>query len=90
MGTGERVGKKAGGNPNRCPGCGGFGTSSLGGLCRACDKKRTEKYRESAKEPHMLRKNYRDYGIRVDDAPLFPSEFPCMTDKYGIEKEGPK
>lgn len=59
-------------------------------MCKACDKKRTEKYANSANEPHMLRENYRDYGIRTDNAPLFPSEFPCVANKYGIEKEGIK
>lgn len=33
----------AGGNPTRCPGCGRFGSESLGGYCKTCAPKEVPK-----------------------------------------------
>lgn len=74
------------GNPHRCPGCGGFGRSSLGGFCKACTDKQRKKYESSKDDPPMLRGNYKEYGIRTDNGPLHQSEYGIVKDKYGLEK----
>ncbi len=48
--------------------------------------------KEYSKEgPDRFRKNFMEYGIRTfEQGGFFGSEYSCMSDKYGMQKEGPK
>ena len=60
----------------KCPSCGGFGSSNLGGYCRNCAPKKDEGGRSVFDE-------FPGYGI---EGGFVPNNFGMVKDKFGIEE----
>ena len=75
----------------RCPACNRMGSGKLEGYCNPCYRKVLEGRKPNTIEsaPMINRKNYMEYGTRHGEKQdtFFPSEYPCLKDKYGLEKE---
>jgi hypothetical protein len=73
-----------------------MGSGKLNGYCRPCSEKNRPQQemvkKEYSKEgPDRFRENFMEYGIRTfEQGGFFKSEYPCMSGKYGMQKEGPK
>jgi hypothetical protein len=75
-----------------------MGSGKLGGYCSPCYqrldraqvKKQVIETQYSKEGPYIFRDNFIEYGVRVDTKPnesLYQTEYPCMSNKYGIQKE---
>lgn len=67
------------GNATRCPGCGGFGSPSLGRYCKKCAPQEGEiPLKRSTFIPA--------YGTHPPDTPFFSDKFGIIKDKFGMER----
>lgn len=76
-----------------------MGSHRLNGYCRPCydsgkvrheQQKQAEAPVQYAKDgPYIVRENFMEFGIRFGDSgSLFPSEFPAVSNSYGLQKGG--